>query len=103
MQGPGRSFVKARTAAVDVFSDVVSAFNEKQGVVPSDGQTPIAAASQQVQQDAHAFVEHVIDELHEEVRGLRERVVATGGAGGAENDEAGDAGEWLQVRYQFRL
>jgi hypothetical protein len=48
MQAKGRAAVKARCASVDVFSEVVRAFNVKQGVVPSDGETPIAAASQQV-------------------------------------------------------
>lgn len=93
MQGrPGLQH--AHRGRVDMFSDVVRAFNEKQGVVARRDEAPLALAAQQEQQDACEFLEHVIDTLHEETRELRRRVAPDAdGDGGADDD-----GEWLQVR-----
>lgn len=93
MQAARKGAVTAPVADVNVFNEVVQAFNEREGVVPADGETPIAAASQQVQQDAASFLGHIVDALHDETCALRARV-APPTAREADADEDG----WMQVR-----
>ena len=100
VQDRRKGVLAARIADVNVFSDVVRAFNAKQGVVPASGETPISAASHQPQQDSVAFLEHVIDALHEETRALRARLASEEDPGvGGGDDEDG----WLQVRLDKPL
>ena len=92
MQEARRGPINAPVADVNVFNEVVQAFNEHEGVIPADGETPIAAASQQVQQDAASFLGHIVDALHDETCALRARVEPPAQAEG-DDDEDG----WLQV------
>ena len=92
VQDSRRGPINAPVADVNVFNEVVQAFNEREGVVPADGETPIAAASQQVQQDAASFLGHIVDALHDETCALRARVEPPAQAEG-DDDEDG----WLQV------
>jgi hypothetical protein len=99
LQDKRRGPIAARTETVDVFSEVVGSFNAKQGVVARGGETPMTWASQQVQQDAAALLEHIIDELHDETRSLRRRCAAGGTTEMQPNvDSNEDEGGWLQVQ-----
>lgn len=53
-----RGAVNARVVPVDAFNEVVRSFNEKQGVVASGDETPIALASQQVPQHRYCLAHH---------------------------------------------
>jgi hypothetical protein len=65
-----------------------------QCVQPQAGEGPLAVAAAQEQQDAHEFLEHVIDNLHEETLALRKRMEGGLEEGGAAGE---DEGGWLQV------
>jgi ubiquitin C-terminal hydrolase len=53
----------------------------------------MAVAAAQEQQDAHEFLEHVIDNLHEETAALRRRMEGLQDSLATGDDESG----WLQV------